>query len=288
MSAGPLLAFAAAVAGVLAAWEWLGAIERSRLVAAIARLIEPVARAGREGREPSRSERVRLALTATGALFTAGWLLGGPGIGVVAAICGPSAVVAVVRARRRRFARDLRRAAAEVARALADAIGAGHSIRGAMRAAATAVPGAAGHELRLATAALAVGEPMDAVLERLRVRARSRPWDALVAGILLQRDAGGDLAGLLRELAGSLDAAARAERDALAATAQARFTARLVLMLPVGAAVLAELGSPGLLASRLAGPLPAALIGVAACLQLTAMAAIHALTRAPGRGARRQ
>ena len=279
MSAGPLLAFGAAVAGVLGAWEWLATIERSRVVAVIARLIEPVTRAGREGRTPSRTERARLALTATATLFTAGWLLGGPGPALLAAVCGPSAVLAVVRARRRRFERDLRRAAAEVARALADAIGAGHSIRGAIGAAATAVPGAAGHELRLATAALAVGEPMDAVLERLRVRARSGPWDALVAGILLQRDAGGDLAGLLRDLAGSLESAARAERDALAATAQARFTARFVLLLPAGAALLAELGSPGLLAARLAEPLPAAVLGVAACLQVAALTAIHALTR---------
>jgi tight adherence protein B len=110
----------------------------------------------------------------------------------------------------------------------------------------------------------------------------------LVAGILLQRDAGGDLAGLLRDLARSLEAAARAERDALAATAQARFTARLVLLLPVGCAVLAELGSPGLLGSRLAEPLPAALIGVAACLQVAAMVAIHALTRSSAHGASRR
>ena len=70
------------------------------------------------------------------------------------------------------------------------------------------------------------------MLERLRARAASPAWDTMVAGILLQRDAGGDLAALLRDLAASLEAAARAERDALAATAQARFTARLVARAP--------------------------------------------------------
>ena len=83
-----------------------------------------------------------------------------------------------------------------------------------------------------------------------RARAAAPPrggpaWDTLVAAILLQRDAGGDLAGLLRDLAASLEAAARVDADARAATAQARFTARLVLWLPAGAAVLAELARPG-------------------------------------------
>ena len=76
----------------------------------------------------------------------------------------------------------------------------------------------------------------------------------MVAGILLQRDAGGDLPALLRDLAAALEAAARQDRDAIAATAQARFTARIVLVLPVGAALLAELAQPGLLAGLLAQP----------------------------------
>ena len=91
------------------------------------------------------------------------------------------------------------------------------------------------------------------MLERLRLRAADPAWDAIVAGILLQREAGGDLAGLLRDQAAALEAADRIERDARAATAQARFTARLVLALPLGAAALAELASPGL-AAGLAEP----------------------------------
>ena len=115
------------------------------------------------------------------------------------------------------------------------------------------------------------------MLERLRRRAAGAAWDTLVAGILLQRDAGGDLAGLLRDLASSLEAAARAEADARAATAQARFTARLVLGLPLAAAALTELAAPGFAASLLAEPLPAALVAMAALMQLAAMLVIRRL-----------
>ena len=243
----------------------------------LARVVEPLARVGREGREPTAPERRRLALLAAGALLVAGWLLGGAGLAVLAATAGPALAVALVRARSRRYAAGLRRGAPEAARALADALASGHSVRGAIAAAAGGVPGPAGHELGRAARALALGEPSAEVLERLRRRASGPAWDTLVAAILLQRDAGGDLAALLRGLAESLEAAARVEADARAATAQARFTARLVLGLPLAAAALTELAAPGFAASVLAQPLPAALVAAAAVLQLLAIVAIRRL-----------
>jgi len=280
VSAAALLAFGAAAAAVLGAWEALAAVERSRVLAALGRAVEPLARAGREGREPTGPERRRLALLATGALAAGGWLIGGPAPAVIAAVAGPALVVATVRARRRRYARELRKGAAGTARALADAVAAGHSIRGAVAVAAEGIAGPAGHALRAAARGLALGDPTAAVLERLRRRAGDPAWDAIVAGILLQRDAGGDLAGLLRDQAAALEAADRIERDARTATAQARFTARLVLLLPAGAALLAELASPGLLAGLLAHPLSVWLVAMAAVLQATAILAVARLARA--------
>jgi tight adherence protein B len=276
-----LLAFGAGAAAVIGLWEALAAVERSRLAAALERALEPLRRAGREGRAPTRIEQRRLALLVTAALAAAGWLLGGVALALVAAVLGPALAVAAVRARRRRYTRAVRRGAAGVARALADAIGAGHSIRGAVEVAAGGIAGAAGHELRTTAQALALGEPTADALEALRRRAADPAWDAIVAGILLQRDAGGDLAGLLRDQAAALEAADRIGRDARAATAQARFTARLVLLLPAGAALLAELASPGLLAGLLAHPLSVWLVAMAAILQLTAILAVARLARVP-------
>jgi tight adherence protein B len=279
MSGSAVLAFGAGAVGVLGAWEALAASERSRVVAALERAVEPLVRAGNEGRAPTRPERRRLALLATGALAAAGWLLGGPALGVLAAVLGPLLVVAAVRVRRRRYAGAVRAGAAGAARALADAVGAGHSIRGAIAVAAGGVHGAAGHELRTAARALALGDPTTDALEALRRRAADPAWDAIVAGVLLQRDAGGDLVGLLREQAAALEAADRIGRDARAATAQARFTARLVLLLPAAAAALAELSSPGLIAGLLEHPLSVWLVAMAAVLQATAILAVARLAR---------
>jgi tight adherence protein B len=214
-----------------------------------------------------------------------GWLVAGPIVGAACAAGGPLGVGRLVRARRERWRAELARAAPGVARALADALAGGHAVRGALAIVAEGgVPGAAGAELRAAARALALGARTEAVLERLRVRAGAPAWDTIVAAILLQRDAGGDLAGLLRSIAAGLEEATRLEADARSATAQARFTAWLVALLPLGAAALAELADPGYVVTLARAPLAPWLLGAAAVCELLACALISRIARV-GEGA---
>jgi tight adherence protein B len=269
------MALAAGALAVAGTWEALGALDGRVPVRALARILAPL----RADRDPDRAERRRLTLVGVATLLAGGWLLAGPVVALAAGAAGPAAVrqLLAVRARRRRAAIDA--GAPAVARAVADALAGGHSVRGALAAAAPAVPGAAGEELRRAAAALGLGEPTEAVLEALRRRAGSPAWDTLVAAVLLQRDAGGDLAGLLRTLARRLEEGRRADADARSATAQARFTALLVAALPAGAAGLAELGAPGYLASLAAAPLTLALLLASLALQAVAVLAIRRIAR---------
>lgn len=281
MSLDAAFAGVAGALAVMAAWEAIAAVEGSRILAGTERLLAPLARAGREGRAPSTTERRRLALVTAAALLAGGWLLAGPLAGLVVAAGGPWLALAALRGRRRRYEAGLARGAPALARALADALAGGHSVHGAVLAAAAGggVPGAAGVELRRAAGALAMGDPVEEVLERIRARARARPIDTIVAAIGLERRAGGDLAALLRDIADSLDESVRLEHDARSATAQARFTGLLVCGLPAGAAALAELGHPGYIAGLLGSPLSAWLAGCAALLQLGALILIRRLGR---------
>jgi tight adherence protein B len=276
-----LPAFAAAACGVAAVWEALAAAEQARLPHALGAALALLRGAGGHGRAPSVPERRRLALLGAAALLAAGWLLGGLVAGLVLATAGPWAARMLVRARRRRWRADLARGAPAAARAIADALAGGHSVRGALSAAAETggVPGAAGRALREAAGELALGEPTEATLERLRARADAVSWDTIVAAILLQQRAGGDLARLLRRVAAAQEEAARVEADARSATAQARFTAWLVLALPAGAAVLAELARPGAIGAMLSSPLAVWLVGGAGVCQLLALAAIRRIAR---------
>jgi tight adherence protein B len=252
----PLLAALAAGVGVFGAWDALAVVEQVRPVAAVGRVLAPLRLAGRAGRTPTTPERRRLAILGAATSLAAGWLLGGPLIGVILAAAGPAALGPLLAARHRRWRRALADGVPTVARALADALSGGHGVRGALEDVGRcgAVSGAAGLELRTAARRLTLGAATDDVLETLRLRAADPAWDTLVAAILLQRDAGGDLAALLRSVADGREHARRVEADARGLTAQARATARLVAGLPCAALALGELIAPGTLSALLADP----------------------------------
>ncbi|MES1193043.1 MAG: type II secretion system F family protein [Solirubrobacterales bacterium] len=298
---GPLLAAAAAMLGVYGAWDALAIVEHLRPTQVVGRALAPLRLAGRVGRTPTAPERRRLAMVAAGTLLAAGWLLAGPAAGILLAAAGPAAVGPVLAARRRRWRRALGDGVPGVARALADALAGGHSIRGAFeglgtdghapgtssltdptRDRADGLSGPVGAELRTVAHHLALGVPTEAVLIGLRDRAAHPAWDTLVAAILLQREAGGDLAGLLRSIADSAEHARRVEADARGLTAQARATARLVAGLPCGALALTELLAPGTIGALLGDARSRILLIAGAILAAAALAVIGRIARVGG------
>lgn len=285
MMAAIALGFAAGALGAIAAVEVTLALapglrdRAPRLARRAGTLVTVFARVGTEGRDPGAAERRRLLLAGSLVAFVAVALMLGPAPGLVAAALGPLAVARALRARRERYRRAVARGAADIATGLADALGGGHSVRGAIAEAARGVAGPPGHELRRAVVELELGARTEDTLEALRARARSHEIDTVVAGILLQRRAGGDLARLLRDCARAFEDQARLEGEVRAATAQARFTGLIVVLLPLGGALLAELASPGYLAGLAGGFLTAWLVGMALVMQIVAAVTIRRLGR---------
>jgi len=277
----PLLAAAAAALAVFGVWDALAVVEAGGPARALGRVVAPLALAGRAGRLPSAPERRRLAILGSVATLAGGWLLAGPVAGIGLAVAAPAAVGPVLAARRRRWRRALAAAVPQVARGLADALSGGRSVRAALAELGRpgAMTGAAGGELRAAAHRLALGAPTDAVLAELRRRAQDPAWDTLVAAILLQRDAGGDLAALLRTVADSAEHARRVEADARSLMSQARASARLVAGLPGVCLVLVELVAPGSLAALAADPRSRILLLAGAALGAVAMFVINRIAR---------
>jgi tight adherence protein B len=277
----PLLAAFAAVAVVFGAWDALTVIEQARPAAALGRIVAPLRLAGRAGRTPTTAERRRLATLGAATLLAAGWLLAGPLLGVLLAAAGPAALGRLLAARHRRWRRALAESVPGVARALADALSGGHSLRGALEdvGRSGAIRGPAGVELAAAAHRLTLGAPTETVLTDLRTRAADPAWDSLIAATLLQRDAGGDLAALLRSIASSREHARRIEADAHTTTAQARATARLVASMPLAALALSELISPGTLLALVGDPLARLLLAAGLALAATAFLTISRLAR---------
>ena len=245
--------------------------------------IEPLRRAGREGYLPTELERRRLAIVGTLAILAAAFAVLGPGPAPLVAAAGPAAAAWAVARRRSSYRRSVERGLPEVATAVADALGAGRSPRAALGAAAASLEGPPAREMERVRVELALGTPTREALAGLRERVDSPRIDSFAAALLSQQLAGGDLAVLLRRFAAAAADRDRAEADARSATAQARFTGLLVVAMPVGAALLAELLEPGFIGGLLVNPASAALLAVAAAFQIGGFAAIRRLSRVVAR-----
>lgn len=241
--------------------------------------VEPLRRAEREGYVPSTVERRRLAALGAAAALLGGWFLGGPALALPLAVAGPAAAGWAIGSRRRRYRRAVERSLPEVATAIADSLGAGRSLRASLGGAIASLDGPAAAELGRLAVELEVGAATAEVIEGWRRRMRSERVDAFAAALLSQRLAGGDLASLLRRFAAGAAERERVAEDARSATAQARFTGLLVVAMPTGGALFAELLQPGFFAKLLGSPVSAVLLAMAAALQLVGFIAIRRFSR---------
>jgi tight adherence protein B len=268
-AAGGLLAVAMreAVIATPAAARWLDAA------------LEPVRRAGREGYAPTERERRRLAAVCAGGMLAAGLLVVGPGPAPLLAAAGPAVAATAVARRRARYRLAVERDMAHVATAVADALSGGRSVRAALSSAAGSVEGPAAVELARVRADLELGSSTAEALVAWQRRLRSQRVESFSAALLSQQLGGGDLAGLLRRFAASAAERDRVAADARSATSQARFTGLLVVAMPGGAALFAELIQPGFVGGLISNPASAALLGVSGVLQAAGFAAIRRLAR---------
>jgi tight adherence protein B len=245
----------------------------------LAAALEPLRRAGREGYAPSTPERRRLAALGALAAIVGGWFLAGPELALPLSVAGPAAVAWAISSRRRRYRRAVERSLPEVATAVADSLSAGRSLRASLGAAAAYLDGPPANELARIGAELDLGAATGAAISGWRARMRSPRVDAFAAALLSQRLAGGDLAGLLRRFAAGAAERDRVAEDARSATAQARFTGLLVVAMPSGGALFAELLSPGFLGGLLGSPAAAVMLALAAAPQVAGFVAIGRLAR---------
>jgi tight adherence protein B len=269
-----------ALAGGLAAVAVREALASAPRVAGWLRTsIVPLRRASREGYAPSADEQRRLAMLGSGGIAATAILVAGPGPLAVAGAAGPWCVGALVAGRRERYRRAVERSVPDVASAIADAISGGRSVRGALAAAAGSLEGPASAELARVSADLELGASTGDALAAMRSRLRSERVDSLATALLSQQVAGGDVAALMRRLAASAADRDRVADEARAATTQARFTGLLVVALPAGAALFAELLQPGFVSRVISAPASAAMLVAAGGLQVLGFAAIRRLGR---------
>jgi len=270
-----LLAALGGGAVAVALGEWLVALPSLR------RHVEAAARAlllaGRENRVPTEQERRRLGVLTGVVIAAAAVLITGSAALAAVAAAGPATAGWVIARRRRRYRLAVEADIPAIAAAIADSVASGGSLRIALPAAATGLDGPSGVEMARVRADLELGTPPHRALGALGRRVPSERLDALLAAILSQQRAGGDLAGLLRRHGRAAAERARAEKEARSATAQARMTGGLVVAMPIVMALLVEMVVPGFIAGMLAAPAAAVLLVLAGILQVLGFLAIRKL-----------
>jgi len=206
---------------------------------------------------------------AAGALFLVGL---GQAIVVLAVV--PSSAIALRRIKAKQQARRIGESLPGQLRALADGLRVGRTLEQA--AADCGRSGtAAGDLLGQFAAARLSGAELAVALRLFAAGANPEALAPVAVAISLNRRCGGDLPAALCGVAESLQSLADARTDADAATAQARFTARLVLGLPLVALAGICLVSPALVANVVATPVSAAMVAVAVVLQVVCMVTIR-------------
>jgi tight adherence protein B len=229
---GTVVIAAVAVAGLVALSTTLlarlTATERSRRL---------LAGLGPTDGSPTPTFRVpRNVLVAMGAV--AAWLLGGRLAGLAGSIAATLVVLAaptmVARRRNRRRERATQERLAEAVSLIASAMRSGRSLHQAIGLAATELDPLLGSTFRRLADRTGLGDPMDESIDAW-ARDVGGPDARLVAGVLkLHRRTGGSLAVSLENLAGTLRDRRASSRELESLTAQARLSATILGLLPIG------------------------------------------------------
>ncbi len=194
-----------------------------------------------------RIERAALDLTAgeviaaMGLLALAGafvgWFFGGPIVGLVAAAAG-AMLPQLWLARRhagiqQRFVEQL----PDTVSLLASTVRAGHSLLQGLEQVAKESLEPTRAAFETVVREIGLGASQDEAMERLGQRFHSDDMSLIVASINVHAQIGGSLAHILDDIAGTLRERVRIEGDIRALTAQQRYSAYVLALLPVAVAV---------------------------------------------------
>lgn len=193
------------------------------------------ARRQAESTRIARHPSPRTMAMATAALGAAtGWFVAGPPGVVGGALASAAIPFGIARRRTGRLARRLEEQLLEAVVAIASALRAGRSLIQALGVAGEEVGHPLGEVLDEAADRAALGVPLDEVLDGIERRIGGT--DArLVTGVLrLHRRTGGALAASLDDLTRTLRARRDGARELRSLTAQARLSAAILGLLPLG------------------------------------------------------
>ena len=149
-----------------------------------------------------------------------------------------------IRRRRKAFVEQL----GDMLTMVANALRAGFSFMQAFELIAREMDAPVGREVEKVIGEINVGATLEQALENMTRRVQSPDFDLVVTAVLIQRQVGGNLAEILDTIGETIQDRVRMRREVLALTAQGRLSALILLLLPIGIAVMISFTNPSYLA----------------------------------------
>jgi tight adherence protein B len=204
------------------------------------------------------------------------WHLPGGVLGAVAAGMAPR--VAASRRAARRLA-DFNAQLPEALGILANSLRAGHAFLQAVEAVGQEMPDPIGLEFRQVIREVRVNLAVEDALGNLLSRVHSQDLDLMVTAVLIQRQVGGNLAGILDQIGETIRDRVRLQGEVRALTAQGRLSGWIVGLLPVGLGVVLGVTNPSYMAGLVDNPVGRLMVVAACVMQIVGALIIRRLVR---------
>jgi tight adherence protein B len=162
---------------------------------------------------------------------------------------------------------------------LARILRAGHSLATALQMAGDELPDPLASEFALCYAKHSLGQPLEDVLKEMAQRMDVTDVSFFVTAVLIQRQTGGDLAEVLKNIAGMVRSRIRLQQHVKAITAEGRLVGGILLVLPFIFLVILYLVNPGYAGVLFTTPEGRYLLLGGICLQLLGLYSIRRIVR---------
>lgn len=175
---------------------------------------------------------VIVCMIAVGAFTAAAFVTAQLMVGVLAAVMAGSVPFLVVNSRSAKMQRIVDDQLPDALDFLARILRAGHSLSTAFQMSSEELPDPLASEFRRCYDQHSLGQPMEDVLRNMAVRVDVPDIAFFVTAVLIQRQTGGDLAEVLRNIASMVRARIRLQQHVKAITAEGRLVGSILLALP--------------------------------------------------------
>lgn len=168
---------------------------------------------------------VTFLVTLKGAMFFVGALVG--------ILMGFALLGLRIRRRHKKFTNQL----GDMLTMVANALRAGFSFMQAFELISREMDAPMGREVQLVVNEVNLGNTLESALDNMQRRVASPDFELVVTAVLIQRQVGGDLASILDTISETIAERVRMRREVMTLTAQGRASAWVLMLIPIGLAI---------------------------------------------------